>query len=75
MRLGALVLNESTGPRIWAGMAVVLTGVAMTRTRRTSEGDATGCPPAAAGASAPVTLLKATQSRQTEDGYSAASPP
>ncbi|MGX1913463.1 DMT family transporter [Streptomyces phaeochromogenes] len=73
--LGALVLDESTGPRIWAGMAVVLTGVAMTRTRRTSEGDAAGCPPAAAGASAPVTLLKAAQSRRTEDGYPAASPP
>ncbi|MEU4616567.1 DMT family transporter [Streptomyces umbrinus] len=37
--LGVLVLDESTGPRIWAGMAVVLTGVAMTRARRTSGGD------------------------------------
>ncbi|MEU9959227.1 DMT family transporter [Streptomyces sp. NPDC050982] len=43
--LGALVLDESTGVRIWAGMAVVLTGVAMTRTRRTPEGDAAGSPP------------------------------
>ncbi|MEU9898203.1 DMT family transporter [Streptomyces phaeochromogenes] len=42
--LGALVLDESTGPRIWAGMAVVLTGVAMTRTRRTSGGDVAGRP-------------------------------
>ncbi|MGI3231002.1 DMT family transporter [Streptomyces sp. GTA36] len=42
--LGVLVLDESTGPRIWAGMAVVLTGVAMTRTRRTSGGDVAGPP-------------------------------
>jgi drug/metabolite transporter (DMT)-like permease len=36
--LGALVLNETLGLRTLAGMAVVLAGVAATRTRPRAEG-------------------------------------
>ncbi|MET7894834.1 DMT family transporter [Streptomyces mirabilis] len=36
--LGALVLNETLGPRTLAGMAVVLAGVAATRTRPRTKG-------------------------------------
>ncbi|MFE0452341.1 DMT family transporter [Streptomyces sp. NPDC058914] len=35
--LGALLLGENVGPRVFAGMAVVLVGVALTRTRGTAQ--------------------------------------
>lgn len=43
--LGALVLNETLGARTLAGMAVVLAGVAATRTRPRTEGAAPGLRP------------------------------
>lgn len=43
--LGALVLNETLGARTLAGMAVVLAGVAATRTRPRTEGAVPGLRP------------------------------
>ncbi|WP_461012268.1 DMT family transporter [Streptomyces capparidis] len=42
--LGALVLDEEVGPRVVAGMAVVLLGVGLTRLRRPAPGDGAADP-------------------------------